>query len=200
MVLRIRPRLSQSLSMSNTTQELSDRTEAEPEWVRDHATIAETLYTLETGESFTITFNVSWGTMKKTITITNGPYPDRQNYSETTFAEPYDVVLRGDQRRYPSDELTESIIISYDPEDKVVYRKQNVGRFEEIEAMTTETLAVDYESDVRPAAKCDCGQTTKMPVRESDLSIRGDGMIETDDGLITPCCHSDEWTTTLIER
>ena len=193
-------RLSQSLSMSNTTQEISDGTEAEPEWVRDHSTIAEMLYNLETGESFTITHNESWGIMKKTITITKGPFPDCQNYSETTFAEPYDVVLEGDQRRHPSAEMPQSVTISYDPEDEVVYRKPHVGRFEEIEAITTDTLAVDYVPSVITAAKCDCGQTTKIPVNESDLPVMGNGMIKTDEGFITPCCHSDEWTTTLVKR
>lgn len=175
--------------------------DSDPEWLTDHATIAETLYELATGETIAVKIEASWGTYSKHVTITAGPFPDVRNYSETSLAEPYDVVLEGDERRNPSvEDPAGHVAVSYDPETETAYLKRGVGRFTEIEGVTTDTLAVSYDSDTSLAAECDCGQTYLIPVDESDLPMMGEGLIDTDDGRVTPCCRSGDWVTTLVEK
>ncbi|WP_135666774.1 hypothetical protein [Halorhabdus rudnickae] len=172
----------------------------EPEWVSEPAEIAELLYSLDQGETIAVKIERSWGTMLKHITITKGPYPDVKNYASSSLAEPYDVILNGESRRNPSADFAETRGISHDPDEGTVYFKMGVGRFDELEAVTTDTLAVSYEAEVDVAAECsDCGQTTRIPVSQEDLPRQGPQMVDSDDGLLTPCCRSENWKTTLVE-
>lgn len=173
------------------------KSEQEATWIASAENIAERLYELEAGDTFAVKISKSWGDMIRHITVSEGPYPDSHNYSQTTLAEPYDVVLRGDDRRHPSADIVETQTISHDPDDGTVYIKQGPGLVDEVDAITTDTIAVNYESDVDLVAECECGQTTRIPVSEADLPMMGQGMIETDDGFVTPCCRSQNWVTTL---
>ncbi|ERJ05102.1 hypothetical protein HLRTI_002901 [Halorhabdus tiamatea SARL4B] len=178
--------------------ELDISIETDAEWLTDPAVIASTLYELDRHESIAVQVERSYGTSTMYVTVESGPFPDARNYSETTLAEPYDVVLKGEERRSPSADHADSVGISYDPDEEIVYLKTGVGHFEKIEAVTLDTMAVNYDANVSVAAKCDeCGQTTTLPVRERDDPITGPRMVEGDSDLLTPCCRSSDWTTTL---
>jgi len=165
----------------------------------DHEAIVDEVYALEDGDTFAIT--VEGQSRRRTLhmTVTGGPYPDTRNYADSGFAEPYDIVVDVEERRNPSADFAESKAISYDPDEGTVYLKDGVGRFSDVVGIATETLAVDYSSGKMIAAKCECGQRTKMPTREEQLPLLGDSMVETADGAVTPCCRSSEWTTVLVD-
>lgn len=169
------------------------------EWITEPSDMAETLYELERHATIAVQVERSYGVSTMYIAVESGPYPDTHNYSQTSLAEPYDIILDGKMRRSPSADFADTVGISHDQDTETVYLKTGVGRFEEIAAITTDTAAVDYDADVSVAAKCgDCGQTERLPVREDEKATARAGMIKTNNGLLTPCCRSSEWTTTLV--
>ena len=170
-------------------------------WMHDHRRIAEALYRLSPGDTFAIRTEESWGQMTKYVRVTGGSYPDTKNYYDSGLAEPFDIILEGEVGKSPSADHFESMSISHDPESDLVYWKRGVGRFEEVDAVALNAMAVDYSSGKVTAARCECGQTYKMPVSDDDAPVLGQGMTRDGEGnLVTPCCRSSDWTTTLVDN
>lgn len=169
-----------------------------PRWITDHSGMAEALDNLSSGDTFALKTNESWGEMKKYVRVTDG---NRRDYSEMNVGEPHDIVLKGEVGKSPSADHFDSMAISHDPNDGIVYWKKGVGRFERLSGVSLHPLSVSFESEATTAARCECGQTTKIRASKENASPTLEQRMERDEdgNLITPCCRSTNWTTVLVD-
>lgn len=171
-------------------------------WITNHEVIAKKLYELSESDTFAYMIEKSYGKSVKYASVHRGPFDDTMNYYNTGFAEKYDVILRAESSKSPSDGAKTKISFSHKPGDEsredAVFLKRNVGQFNRLDAICMDPLNVDYESDSQIAVECECGQVTKVEMEENSASQLGKSMKKNENGeLVTPCCFSDEWTTIL---
>lgn len=166
-------------------------------WIQHPNQIREQLYSMRKNQTFAIQYSRNGTVYTKYAMSEKSAYTDTKNYYDSSFAEPYDVVLDIQVRKNPSADFAESQHISHDPEQNIFYLKTGVGRFIEIDKISVHPMKIDYSSDREMVAKCnECGTETKIPVEDTTM-YNGSTMIQTDDGMITPCCRSSDWTTKM---
>lgn len=169
-------------------------------WIKNPNQISDKLYSMRKNQTFALQYSRKGNTYTKYVIAKQSAYTDTKNYYDTSFAEPYDVVLDVQMKKNPSADFLGSKQISHDPEKNIVYLKTGVGRFVKIDKISEYPMKIEYSSNREMVAKCDqCGTETTVPIQEADTYKKGTNMIQTDEGMVTPCCRSSEWTTKMKE-
>lgn len=165
-------------------------------WISKNSNIRSTLYKFNKNDTFAMEYKSSNIEMVKYATVDTIYDKQTKNYSETSLAEPYniicDIVLRTD----PSSDFSEKKSISYDPDNNKIYLKYGVNRFKDILRINTQALEASYDSGEIYVICNECGKEVDINI-DKQVKATGRNTMKNDknDDIVTPCCKSINWKT-----